>query len=127
MTETPTLPSVEELDATFGKLMDADDELGGVVTRVLKVANHEGEQEVTWEQIGSIATFADNVRLMGDRLTEVARQLAATAVRDLEPILREGRQINVPRFDEDGRQNYLDNGLMARHVEETYFLKAPRA
>ena len=121
MTKTPNLPTPEELDAIFEAFGDVDETLSEIIRRVLEATNYKGEQEVTWEHVGSFASFANDLRRFGRGLVETADKVSCAALDDLESILRNGSQGNVPQHDLYGRQNYLENGLMGKHVEETYF------
>ena len=122
MSDQPNLPTPEELDAFFGRLMDVEEELDAMSRRAFAVTNYEEEQEVTFEHIGSLVVFADDLRRHALHVRRLADKLERVAINELDPIRRDGRQMNVPQFDRWGHPNSKTGDVTARAVE-AYFGK----
>lgn len=98
----PALPSAEKLDALWHELSEAIEHTLDAAHDVFKVACFMGDQTVTFEQIGALLVFAHGAREHADWLTLQADKIEKAVLVDLETIRREGRQVNVPHFDEYG-------------------------
>jgi hypothetical protein len=105
MSDIPNLPTPAELKALWSRLADVHDEVETASHRVLAASNFSEEQDVTYDHVGSIAVFARDVQNVGTSLLELGKMVELTARKDLETSRREGKQENVPKFDEVRRAN----------------------
>jgi hypothetical protein len=102
MTTPPTLPTPEALDAFSLKLNDVNEELDALVRPVFEAINYEGEQTVTFADIGALVVFAHNIRFQAEGIDTMASRIDESAKDDLDVIREQGRKINVPSFDRLG-------------------------
>ena len=98
------LPSPERLDALECAIHAfIEEEVQAVTYAVFGAVNYEGEQAVTFEQVGKLATWARFIRSIHlEPLVEHFRNLEKTVLDDLSVIVVEGEQQVLPEFDEHG-------------------------
>lgn len=105
------LPSLEEYEAAgyeLAELLDVGGSVHDVAERLFQAINYEGEQKVTYADVGMLLVFVDELRDRAAEVKSLAKRLERVALADLTSIVREGRQPNIPSFDEHGME-----GLMA--------------
>lgn len=101
----PRLPTAEEYDEAYGRLSEIVDTVGPIgkaARQVFTVINYDGDQTVTYDNIGQLLVFAHWIRRHAKELVELADNLVEIAGDDLDCIRREGRQELVPTVDEQG-------------------------
>jgi hypothetical protein len=116
MSDVPVLPTIEEMAAAWEACSDAlegqsareaaanESGLAQLKGRVLAVTNFEDDQEVTFDQVGRLLGWCDDVRgLLECSLRDLS--VIEKSLIDLARIASEGRG-DVPHFDEQGRSNY---------------------
>ncbi len=119
---TPDLPTPEELGAVWTQLADLEEfGVDPVASRVFRATSFEGEQKVTYDHIGSLLVFADDLARFAERFTTVAEKIRRATLADLEGIRREGRQGSVPVFDEYGDRTEGDDGFLTDRAFDRYF------
>ncbi len=95
----PRLPNAAELKAAWTALADVEEQLLEPTMRsVFEALNYSGEQQITFEQIGRLAAWADDVQAIAGSIVYRAANVKEAAVRDLPSIADEGRNPNAPRF-----------------------------
>jgi len=72
------------------------------VRPVFEAINYEGEQSVTFADIGALVVFAGDVRFQAKVMATTASRVNEAAKDDLDVIREQGRKINVPSFDRLG-------------------------
>jgi hypothetical protein len=117
--ERLALPTVDELDAAWRTLADAEEAIRKVAGRVFAVVNVEDSSDdvlrsISFADIGALLTFVHECRDLGG-LTEIAetlRKLERTALDDLAAIARTGERDSVPRYDAYGNSNYRHDDVL---------------
>jgi hypothetical protein len=98
------LPSPEKLD-TLERAIHAfiEEEIQPVTHAVFEACNHQGEQTVTFEQVGRLASWARDVtRFHIEPLLEHFQNLEEAVLDDLPTIVHAGKQELLPKFDKHG-------------------------
>jgi hypothetical protein len=99
----PQLPTADELSDAWAKLADVEeDTLKPIMRSVFEALNFEGEQKITFEQIGRLGAWASEIEPMAKRIAEQAGKVQEAALSDLPPIATEGSNPHEPRFDRWG-------------------------
>ena len=102
--KTGELPDGEHLSRLWSLIADAQESLANVEGAILARVNEKTDAEVTYELIGQLAVFAKHVR---DQANYMLRNLHVIegSFDDLAT-LAEGVDIDIPRFDEYGRNQH---------------------
>ena len=100
--DLPTLPTAEQLSERWTALSDAVEKTETALRPVFEAINFDGEQDVTYEHIATLAVFARDLQLFGRQLQESGRKLEHVTLEDLEGIRRDGDQASIPHFDRYG-------------------------
>lgn len=126
MAAPTTLPTPDELDAAERRLTDAvldvvvEGSVENLASRVFKVINLD-EYPVTYEHIGALAVFANDLRNRAQYLRELAGKFETAALVDLEGMrLEDGRQGSLPSFDEHGSPTSV-GGFVTPAAAKRYF------
>jgi hypothetical protein len=103
------LPPAEKLDA-LERAIHAfiEDEIEPITRSVFSASNYEDEQEVTFEDVGRLVTWARDVRRFHiEPLLEHLQNLEEAVLDDLPNIVHAGKQELAPKFDKRGyRRDY---------------------
>jgi hypothetical protein len=102
MAAPPSLPTPEALEAFWSKLADVNEELSNLVRPVFQVANYEGEQQVTYADVGALLVFARDIRLLASDIESTIEKIETVTFHDLDMIRENGRQVNIPAYNEYG-------------------------
>ena len=108
MAERPNLPSNGELRAAWNVLADAVEAMDKEAYRVFEAVNYDGDQEVTFEHVASVAVFGRDLQSFGAELSGLGEKLEHVALEDLEAIRLEGRMPHVPKFNKYGGEARLE-------------------
>jgi hypothetical protein len=114
--QLPSLPTEEELDNGISRASDALEDVQEIARHVFAVINEQGEQQVTFAEIGALYIYLREIR---SRIESTEAELAKieTAMTDLDGIRMEGKNPYRPSFDEAGIDNYTPARL-ARLADE---------
>jgi hypothetical protein len=100
----------EKFRAAEKALLDAHEQLDGVLSLVLKMTNHEDKQNVSLEHLGSLTFWEKECRQATSFVVIELDKIAGSAYVDLVATVREGgTSPNVPLYDESGVRNYDDD------------------
>jgi len=103
VSETPVMPTAEELSAAWTVIADADEAVTDIARKVFHVSNIKGETDaVTWERIGRLFDFVGDSRSVLRAITENVDKIEEAMGKDLCVFAREGQQVNVPTFSPSG-------------------------
>lgn len=102
-----TLPTLEELDRVQDELLDVVETFDHLARRVFAVTNIEGDQDVSWEQVGQLVARATQIRGVALGVADSAGKVQKAAIVDLANICEDGAQPNVSQFDTQGTPNYI--------------------
>lgn len=101
----PRLASAEELREAWTKLADVEVEfLDPILHSVFEALNFEGEQSITFDQIGRLGAWADSIEATASGIARLAANVKETAFSDLPAIATsiDGNNPHAPRFDRWG-------------------------
>jgi hypothetical protein len=97
----------DDLERAPTHLMDALDLIrNNVAVAVYETINYEGEQTVTFEQIGARVTFVNRARLVLKWMSKELGQIEKAILDDLDEIRINGRHPHIPSFTRTGTPNY---------------------
>ena len=100
------LPDRGNLEARFlavqAYLQDADELLKEIGRVVFEATNRSGSQEVSFDQLGVLYGYLDDLKMMARWFTEHADSIQDAARHDLFIVAQDGQMANTPRYDEHG-------------------------
>jgi hypothetical protein len=106
-TAIPTLPTPKEYaaaDEELARLLDIGGSVHDAASRVFKAINYEGEQTVTYADVGALCEFAHWLKNEAEDIAGLAKRLERVALVDLCAIRDAGAQENVPSFNQYGME-----------------------
>jgi hypothetical protein len=100
----PQLPDAEALEEAWTKFADLNEHvLDPIIYGVYKALSFEGDQKITYDQIGQLGAWAWEIESFCVDLKKHTANIKEACVRDLPPIARAGSNPHQPRFNEWGR------------------------
>jgi hypothetical protein len=107
--EGAELPDADALSDAWTALADVEEHvLDPIMHSVFRALNYEGEQTITFDQIGRLAAFAREIEGMAAGIQKLAKTTQEACLNDLPPIAKTGNNPHQPRFTPFGTRMHYE-------------------